>query len=211
MIKKFFAWVKSLFTKNVEIDDQKVDEYVVNNKPSGAKIYVNGDSNSVRASDWETPLKITVRGENTVITQGPAKESLDVEIPDPAQELVNSRKAVSQAPAKSLDEKLKSVELPAYAKGKVLPPAAKRKFLKQSKSGSSYKASGNSGLRADYVDTTVIGSSLGTVAVASTLLSDAVETRSAECTSSYSSSYGGSDSYSSYDSGSSDCGSCSCD
>lgn len=209
MIKKFFAWVKNLFTKNVEIDDQKVDDYVVNNQPSVAKIYVHGDSNNVRVKGWEDHLNTAVTGEKTVITHSSEKESLDVEIPDPAQDLANSRKAVSQAPAKSLDEKLKSVELPAYAKGKVLPPSAKRKFLKQSKSGS-YKASGNSGLRADYVDTTVIGSSLGTVAVASTLLTDTVETRSSACTSSYSS-FGGGDSYSSYDSGSSDSGSCSCD
>lgn len=44
-------------------------------------------------------------------------------------------------PPKSLNEQMKGVELPSYAKGRTLPPKAKRNFIKQAKSGQGRKCS----------------------------------------------------------------------
>lgn len=43
------------------------------------------------------------------------------------------REVVVEAPKKSLDEQLKEVELPTYARGKKLPPRAKRQYIAQGK------------------------------------------------------------------------------
>lgn len=135
-------------------------------------------------------------------------------------------------PPKPLNEQLKGVELPSYAKGKTLPPKAKRQYIKQaqsaparkfSESPASYGSSQvhhNSGI--DPVNAAVYGYAAATIlddtpAAAAPVVEECRSSSSSSYSPSYSS-YDDSSSYSSsssssYDSGSYDSGSSysSCD
>lgn len=215
MIKKFVAWVKALFAP-AKIDDVKVDEYI-------AKQSQTQTVNQVRFSKPETRPLGEQLDDNQVVVAVETRSTVR-EVP------------VEKTPPKPLNEQLKGVELPAYAKGKTLPPKAKRQFIKQA------KVSGTPARRLDDTPHSTGGhvTSHGIDPVnaalygytAATILNDDTpaaqpapveECRSSAATSTYSSSYSSSDdsyssssygsSSSSYDSSSYDSGSSysSCD
>ncbi|MEI9553831.1 hypothetical protein [Enterobacter hormaechei] len=227
MIKKFVAWVKALFAP-AKIDDVKVDEYI-------AKQSQTQTVNQVRFTKPETVHVDEQLNENQVVVAvdlaEKTKRVVTVETRSTVREV-----PVEKTPPKPLNEQLKGVELPAYAKGKTLPPKAKRKFIKQA------KVSGTPARRLDDTPHSAGGhvTSHGIDPVnaalygytAATILNDDTpaaqpapveECRSSAATSTYSSSYSSSDdsyssssygsSSSSYDSGSYDSGSSysSCD
>lgn len=124
MIKKFVAWVKSLFAP-AKIEDVEVDEYI-------AKQSQTQTVNQVRFSKPETrPLGEKLDDNQVVVAVDPAEQTkrmITVETRRTVREV-----PVEKTPPKPLNEQLKGVELPAYAKGKTLPPKAKRQFIKQAK------------------------------------------------------------------------------
>lgn len=124
MIKKFVAWVKALFAP-AKIDDVKVDEYI-------AKQSQTQTINQVRFTKAETrPLDEQLDDNQVVVAVDPAEQTkrvVTVETRSTVREV-----PVEKTPPKPLNEQLKGVELPAYAKGKTLPPKAKRQFIKQAK------------------------------------------------------------------------------
>lgn len=151
MIKKFVAWLKALFAP-AKIEDVKVDEYI-------AKQSQTQTVNRVRFTKPETrPLDEPLK-ENEVVVGVDASENtkrvvtvesrsyerpvvnvtVEPSTPESVAQVEADLKAagikvpVEKTPPKPLDEQLKGVELPAYAKGKTLPPKAKRQFIKQAK------------------------------------------------------------------------------
>lgn len=133
MIKKFVAWVKALFAP-AKIDDAKVDEYIA--------------KQSRRTHDEsDVVLKATVKGDEVTFTkpQEDDRQVVNVTVVPSTKESVAKVEAdlkeagikVPPTPPKPLNEQLKGVELPAYAKGKTLPPKAKRQFIKQAKASGS--------------------------------------------------------------------------
>lgn len=124
MIKKFVAWVKALFAP-AKIDDVKVDEYI-------AKQSQTQTVNQVRFSKPETrPLGEQLDDNQVVVAVDPTEQTkrvVTVETRSTVRDV-----PVEKTPPKPLNEQLKGVELPAYAKGKTLPPKAKRQFIKQAK------------------------------------------------------------------------------
>lgn len=124
MIKKFVAWVKALFAP-AKIDDVKVDEYI-------AKQSQTQTVNQVRFTKPETVHVDEQLNENQVVVAvDPAEKTkrvVTVETRSTVRDV-----PVEKTPPKPLNEQLKGVELPAYAKGKTLPPKAKRQFIKQAK------------------------------------------------------------------------------
>lgn len=200
MIKKFVAWLKGLFSANkIEIEDAKVEAYIESQKPVENSTTIN--------------VKVTKPYDRPANAPLQEDEALVAVIGNTAKVVRLESEIVKEKPVqKSLDEKLKEVELPKYAQGRTLPPAAKRKFIKQGRpitSGSSYKSSGTSGLTSRYGDSDI---AVPVAAMAATaVMIDDTPSRSIAACSSYSSSYG-SDSSSSYDSSSYDSGSsCSSD
>lgn len=126
MIKKFVAWVKSLFAPSkIEIDDVKVDEYI-------AKQSQTQTMSQVRFTRAETrPLDEPLEKNQVLVSVNVpenTKRVVTVETRQTVREV-----PVEKTPPKPLNEQLKGVELPTYAKGKTLPPKAKRQFIKQAK------------------------------------------------------------------------------
>lgn len=218
MIKKFVAWVKALFAP-AKIEDAKVDEYIAKQSQARAVSQVRFTKAETRPLD--EPLE-----KNQVL--------VSVNVPENTKRVVTveTRQTVREVPVektppKPLNEQLKGVELPAYAKGKTLPPKAKRQFIKQA------KVSGTPARRLDDTPHSTGGhvASHGIDPVnaalygysAATILNDDTpaaqpapveECRSSSYTPSHSSyddssSYSSSSSSSSYDSGSYDSGSSS--
>ena len=234
MIKKFVAWVKALFAP-VKIDDVKVDEYIA--------------KQSRRThSESDVVLKATVKGNDVTFTKPQDDNSQVVNVtvvpstPESVEKVEADLKAagikipVEKTPPKPLNEQLKGVELPTYAKGKTLPPKAKRQFIKQAKvSGSPaparrlddtpHSTGGHvTSHGIDPVNAAVYGYAAATILNDDTPAAQPApveECRSSAATSTYSSSYSSYDdsssysssSSSSYDSGSYDSGSSysSCD
>lgn len=221
MIKKFVAWVKALFAP-AKIDDVKVDEYI--SKQSQTKRVVTVESRS-----YERPVV------NVTVEPSTPESVAQVEADLKA---AGVKVPVEKTPPKPLNEQLKGVELPSYAKGKTLPPKAKRQFIKQAKvSGSPAPARRlddtphstgghvvSHGI--DPVNAALYGYAAGAILSDDTPAAQPApveECRSSAATSTYSSSYSSSDdsyssssygsSSSSYDSGSYDSGSSysSCD
>lgn len=216
MITKFVAWVKALFAP-ANIEDSKVDEYIAKQHQAAGERQI---TKRRRHNEDEVVLKATVKDDQVTFS-------------DSKGEVVNiglSKTLVT--PPKPLDEQLKGVELPSYAKGKTLPPKAKRQFIKQSKTVATARprrlddtphSSGGHGVShgIDPVNAALYGYAAATVLQSDT---PAVEdSRSGAAISSYRSGYSTSDdssiyssssssSSSSYDSGSYDSGSSSsCD
>lgn len=227
MIKKFVAWVKALFAP-AKIDDVKVDEYI-------AKQSQTQTVNQVRFSKPETrPLGEQLDDNQVVVAVDPAEQTkrvVTVETRSTVREV-----PVEKTPPKPLNEQLKGVELPSYAKGKTLPPKAKRQFIKQAKvSGTPprrlddtpHSAGGHvTSHGIDPVNAALYGYTAATILNDDTPAAQPApveECRSSAATSTYSSSYSSSDdsyssssygsSSSSYDSSSYDSGSSysSCD
>ncbi|QEG12111.1 hypothetical protein OMEGA_42 [Klebsiella phage vB_KaeM_KaOmega] len=227
MIKKFVAWVKALFAP-AKIDDVKVDEYI-------AKQSQTQTVNQVRFTKPETVHVDEQLNDNQVVVAVDLAEQTKRVVTVETRSTVRET-PVEKTPPKPLNEQLKGVELPAYAKGKTLPPKAKRQFIKQA------KVSGTPARRLDDTPHSTGGhvTSHGIDPVnaalygyaAATILNDDTpaaqtapveECRSSAATSTYSSSYSSSDdsyssssygsSSSSYDSSSYDSGSSysSCD
>ena len=227
MIKKFVAWVKALFAP-AKIDDVKVDEYIAKQSQTQTQTV-----NQVRFTKPETVHVDEQLNENQVVV------AVDLAEKTKRVLTVESRsyeRPVEKTPPKPLNEQLKGVELPAYAKGKTLPPKAKRQFIKQAKvSGSPaparrlddtpHSAGGHvvsHGI--DPVNAALYGYAAATILNDDTPAAQPApveECRSSAATSTYSSSYSSYDdsssysssSSSSYDSGSYDSGSSysSCD
>lgn len=124
MIKKFVAWIKALFAP-AKIEDAKVDEYIA--KQSQAQ-----SVSQVRFTKAETrPLDEPLEKNQVLVSVNVpenTKRVVTVETRQTVREV-----PVEKTPPKPLNEQLKGVELPAYAKGKTLPPKAKRQFIKQAK------------------------------------------------------------------------------
>lgn len=129
MIKKFVAWLKALFAP-AKIEDVKVDEYIA--------------KQARRTHDEsDVVLKATVKGDEVTFTkpQDDNRPVVNVTVVPSTPESVAKVEAdlkaagvkVPATPPKPLNEQLKGVELPTYAKGKTLPPKAKRQFIKQAK------------------------------------------------------------------------------
>lgn len=227
MIKKFVAWLKALFAP-AKIEDVKVDEYI-------AKQSQTQTVNQVRFIKPETVHVDEQLNENQVVVAVDLAEKTKRVVTVESRSTVRDV-PVEKTPPKPLNEQLKGVELPTYAKGKTLPPKAKRQFIKQAKvSGSPaparrlddtpHSTGGHvTSHGIDPVNAAVYGYA------AATILSDDTpeaqpapveECRSSAATSTYSSSYSSYDdsssysssSSSSYDSGSYDSGSSysSCD
>lgn len=147
MIKKFVAWVKALFAP-AKIEEAKVDEYIAKQSRRShdesdvvLKATVKGDDvtftkpqtvNQVRFTKAETrPLDEDLEENEVVVAVDLAEQTkrvVTVETRSTVRDV-----PVQKTPPKPLDEQLKGVELPAYAKGKTLPPKAKRQFIKQAK------------------------------------------------------------------------------
>lgn len=151
MIKKFVAWVKALFAP-AKIDDVKVDEYIAKQSRRThdesdvvLKATVKGDEvtftkpqtvNQVRFTKPETrPLDDQLNDNQVVVAVDLAEQTKRV-VTVEARSTVRET-PVEKTPPKPLNEQLKGVELPAYAKGKTLPPKAKRQFIKQAKASGS--------------------------------------------------------------------------
>lgn len=155
MIKKFFAWVKALFAP-AKIEDAKVDEYIAKQSRRThdesdvvLKATVKGDDvtftkpqtvNQVRFTKPETrPLDEQLNDNQVVVVADLAEQTKRVVTVENRSTVRDV--PVEKTPPKPLNEQLKGVELPAYAKGKTLPPKAKRQFIKQAKvSGSPAQA-----------------------------------------------------------------------
>lgn len=124
MIKKFVAWLKALFAP-AKIEDVKVDEYI-------AKQSQSQTVSQVRLTKAETrPLGEPLEKNQVLVSVNVpenTKRVVTVETRQPVRGV-----PVEKTPPKPLDEQLKGVELPTYAKGKTLPPKAKRQFIKQAK------------------------------------------------------------------------------
>ncbi|AKY04050.1 hypothetical protein ADU18_0150 [Cronobacter phage PBES 02] len=225
MIKKFVAWIKALFAP-AKIEDAKVDEYIA--KQSQARTVSQVRFTKAETRPLDEPLE-----KNQVL--------VSVNVPENTKRVVTveTRQTVREVPVektppKPLNEQLKGVELPAYAKGKTLPPKAKRQFIKQAKMSGSpapgrrlddtpHSTGGHvvsHGI--DPVNAALYGYAAGAILSDDTPAAQPApveECRSSSATSTYSSSYSSSDdsysssSSSSYDSGSYDSGSSysSCD
>ncbi|AFH20925.1 hypothetical protein CL97_gp041 [Cronobacter phage CR9] len=145
MIKKFVAWVKALFAP-AKIDDVKVDEYIAKQSRRThdesdvvLKATVKGDEvtftkpqtvNQVRFTKPETrPLDDQLNDNQVVVAVDLAEQTKRV-VTVEARSTVRDT-PVQKTPPKPLNEQLKGVELPAYAKGKTLPPKAKREYIKR--------------------------------------------------------------------------------
>lgn len=226
MIKKFVAWIKALFAP-AKIEDAKVDEYIA--KQSQAQTV-----SQVRFTKAETrPLDEPLEKNQVLVSANVAENTKRVVTVETRQ--VVREVPVEKTPPKPLNEQLKGVELPAYAKGKTLPPKAKRQFIKQAKmSGSpapgrrlddtTHSTGGHvvsHGI--DPVNAALYGYAAGAILSDDTPAAQPApveECRSSAATSTYSSSYSSSDdnyssssygssSSSSYDSSSYDSGSSS--
>lgn len=145
MIKKFVAWVKALFAP-AKIDDVKVDEYIAKQSRRThdesdvvLKATVKGDEvtftkpqtvNQVRFTKPENrPLDDQLNDNQVVVAVDLAEQTKRV-VTVEARSTVRET-PVQKTPPKPLNEQLKGVELPAYAKGKTLPPKAKREYIKR--------------------------------------------------------------------------------
>lgn len=124
MIKKFVAWLKALFAP-AKIEDVKVDEYI-------AKQSQTQTVNQVRFTKPETVHVDEKLNENQVVVAVDLAEKTKRVVTVESRSTVRDV-PVEKTPPKPLNEQLKGVELPAYAKGKTLPPKAKRQFIKQAK------------------------------------------------------------------------------
>lgn len=214
MIKKFVAWVKALFAP-AKIDDVKVDEYIA--------------KQSRRTHDEsDVVLKATVKGDGVTFTkpQEDDRQVVNVTVVPSTPESVAKVEAdlkevgikVPPTPPKPLNEQLKGVELPAYAKGKTLPPKAKRQFIKQAKMSGSpaparrlddtpHSTGGHVASHGiDPVNAALYGYAAATILSDDTPAAQPApmeECRSSAATSTYSSSYSSYDDSSSYSSSSS--------
>lgn len=227
MIKKFVAWLKALFAP-AKIEDVKVDEYI-------AKQSQTQTVNQVRFTKPETVHVDEQLNENQVVVAVDLAEKTKRVVTVESRSTVRDV-PVEKTPPKPLNEQLKGVELPTYAKGKTLPPKAKRQFIKQAKvSGSPaparrlddtpHSTGGHvTSHGIDPVNAAVYGYAAATILSDDTPAAQPApveECRSSAATSTYSSSYSSYDdsssysssSSSSYDSGSYDSGSSysSCD
>ncbi|ATS93444.1 hypothetical protein P1A145kb_p044 [Pectobacterium phage DU_PP_I] len=124
MIKKFVAWIKALFAP-AKIEDAKVDEYIA--KQSQAQTVSQVRFTKAETRPLDEPLE-----KNQVLVSANVPENTKRVVTVETRQTVREV-PVEKTPPKSLDEQLKGVELPAYAKGKTLPPKAKRQFIKQAK------------------------------------------------------------------------------
>lgn len=124
MIKKFVAWLKALFAP-AKIEDVKVDEYI-------AKQSQTQTVSQVRLAKAETrPLGEPLEKNQVLVSVNVPENTKRVVTVETRQTVRDV--PVEKTPPKSLNEQLKGVELPTYAKGKTLPPKAKRQFIKQAK------------------------------------------------------------------------------
>lgn len=145
MIKKFVAWVKSLFVP-VTIKETNVDEYIAAQQrrtyvePDDVvlTVTVKGDQETARATETLSTVRLVEAAERGI--DEPVKENEVITGVDIANGTVNVAtveiKPVDRNPAtppKRLNEQLKEVELPSYAQGKKLPPKAKRKYIAEAK------------------------------------------------------------------------------
>lgn len=254
MIKKFVAWVKALFAP-AKIDDVKVDEYIAKQsqtqtvnqvrftKPETVHVDEQLNENQVVvAVDLAEQTKRVLTVESRSYERPVVNVTVEPSTPESVAKVEADLKAagikvpVEKTPPKPLNEQLKGVELPAYAKGKTLPPKAKRQFIKQAKvSGSPaparrlddtpHSTGGHvTSHGIDPVNAAVYGYAAATILNDDTPAAQPApveECRSSAATSTYSSSYSSYDdsssysssSSSSYDSGSYDSGSSysSCD
>lgn len=206
MIKKFFAWVKSLFIP-VTIKETDVDEYIAK-----------------QSQERETVSQVRfVKAEDRKIDEPLAKDEVVVGV-DADKETVRVVKVETKSfirpkatatPPKPLDEQLRGVELPSYAQGKKLPPKAKRQFIDQARRAAPRKVSdnpasyGNSQINAapgiDPVNAAMYGYAAATILsddTPSSAPAPVEECRSSAATSTYSSSYSSSSSDDSYSSSS---------
>lgn len=230
MIKKFVAWVKALFAP-AKIDDVKVDEYIAKQSRRThdesdvvLKATVKGDEvtftkpqtvNQVRFTKPETrPLDDQLNDNQAVVAVDLAEKTKRVVTVETRSTVRET--PVEKTPPKPLNEQLKGVELPAYAKGKTLPPKAKRQYIKQaqsaparkfSESPTSYGSSQvhhNAGI--DPVNAALYGYAAATILSDDTPAAQPApveECRSSAATSTYSSSYSSYDDSSNYSSSSS--------
>lgn len=212
MIKKFVAWVKALFAP-AKIDDVKVDEYIA--------------KQSRRTHDEsDVVLKATVKGDEVTFTkpQEDDRQVVNVTVVPSTPEGVAKIEAQVKAlgikapatPPKPLNEQLKGVELPAYAKGKTLPPKAKREYIKRAGSpaparrldDTPHSTGGHVASHGiDPVNAALYGYAAATILNDDTPASQPApveECRSSAATSTYSSSYSSYDDSSSYSSSSYD-------
>lgn len=183
MIKKFFAWIAGLFSP-IKIDDQKVDDYIAQ----------QSNKRSVVESIDPKKVKVSIAG----LEIGGFAEGTKIVVD----------KKEDAAPRKTLDEQLKEVELPAYAKGKVLPPKAKKQYIARAKSPVTSRS--NLDNSSSSVTASPVNDPTGMFAAGVIMGSSASSSSSSygSC-SSYDSSSSHSSSSSSYDSGSYDSGSSS--
>jgi len=202
MFKKVIAWIKTLFTP-LKIEEHDVDQFI--------------QAQRRNHNQQDTVLSVKVReGKETVTT--------------PASTPVVPQPVVAKAPAtppKSLNEQLKDVELPVYARGKKLPPKAKRQFIERKNAiVQSYPARGQSLRRTEDNSSSSPVDPMSAALLTAVVVSNDTPTRVEECRSSSSSSHdtdysssshssshdsysSSSSSHSSYDSSSYDSGSSS--
>jgi hypothetical protein len=229
MIKKFVAWVKALFAP-AKIDDVKVDEYIAKQSRRThdesdvvLKATVKGDEvtftkpqtvNQVRFTKPETrPLDDQLNDNQVVVAVDLAEQTkrvVTVEARSTVREI-----PVHKTPPKPLNEQLKGVELPAYAKGKTLPPKAKREYIKRAGSpaparrldDTPHSTGGHVASHGiDPVNAALYGYAAATILSDDTPAAQPApveECRSSAATSTYSSSYSSYDDSSSYSSSSS--------
>lgn len=88
----------------------------------------------VKVDEYIATQKLRAAGESGIGQWSRHMEKAKVE------EVVTPKKA-EPTPPKPLNEQMKGVELPSYAKGRTLPPKAKRNFIKQAKSEQGRKCS----------------------------------------------------------------------
>lgn len=209
MFKKFFAWVKSLFVP-VTIKEADVDEFI--SKQSQERETVD----QVRFTRTITrPLKEPLKDGEVLV--GVNIDEKTAKVVTVETQPYNRPKAPA-TPPKPLDEQMKGVPVPGYAKGK-LPPKAKRQYINQARRAAPRKMSdsptGYGTSQVGYHGTDTANAALYGYMAGSVLASDNTpsapapveECRSSAAISTYSSSYGGSSSSSSYDSSSYDSGS----
>lgn len=189
MFKKAIAWIKTLFTP-LKIEERDVDQFI------------QAQRRNHRQED--TVLSVKVRGDKETVTT-PASA-----VPVVPEKVAAKGSAVT--PPKSLDERLKGVELPAYARGKKLPPKAKRQFIERNNAiVQGYPARVQSLRRTEDNSSSSPVDPMSAALLTAVVLSDDTPTRVEECRSSSSSHDTGysSSSHSSYDSSSYDSGSSS--
>ena len=115
MIKKFVAWVKALFAP-AKIEDAKVDEYIAKQSQNPS---------------WERHIEKSPAAEKVInVTVVPSTPERVAQV-EADLKAAGVKVPVEKTPPKPLNEQLKGVELPAYAKGKTLPPKAKREYIKR--------------------------------------------------------------------------------